>query len=151
MSQIILDEIASAVDAKIAAGERLLASFITQQVCGAHLAGLAENDHAALWRKGGYRWVRDETRRYISKCLGTDEADAKNNQSAFPGFEHVQSHYLVQREGEDVGVPALQLTDDEIEAKAALYKSMGAACFAHAGELVRFKDWRKSPTLAAAQ
>lgn len=151
MSQNILDEIASAIDARIAAGQTLQASFITQAVCGAHLEGLAANDHSDLWRHGGYRWVRDETRRYISKRLGTDETDTETKQSAFPGFEHVQSHYLVRRKGEDVGVPALLMSDDEIEAKAAFYKSMGAACFAHARELVRFKDWRKSPALAAAQ
>jgi len=151
MTQKILDEIAAVVDARMTAGQTLQANFITQTVCRVHLAGLADNEHAELWRHGGYRWVRDETRRYISKRIGADEPTPEPKQSAFPNFDHVQSHYLIRRNGEDIGVPALMMTDAEIEAKAAFYESMGGACFAHARELIRFKDWRKAPAIAAAQ
>lgn len=142
-------EIAAKCEQLLTEGKPLHASWITHEVCNLHTGGLAENDDADFWRHGGYHTTREETRRYISKRLGASAERAEARQGTFPGFRHVQSHYLVRRDGDDTGVPALEMTDQEIEAKAEEYEAMGEACLAHAEELRRFKLWRVSPAVAA--
>lgn len=61
-----------------------------------------------------------------------------------PGFERLQTHYLVERDEERVAVRIDHLTDEEIEAKAKEQETMGRACFQHADELRRYGDLRSS-------
>ena len=126
----------------IESGEPLRAQWIAHEVCEEHTEGLAENDHADFWRHGGYKACREEVRRCIGKRVG-DKPKARDNQLKLPGFDHLQEYYLVERGGDEIGVPVDGMTDDEIDAKAHLYRQMGMGCFAHANELDRFKKWRQ--------
>lgn len=149
-------EIGDVLDALAAKGERWHAQWITHAICDQHAAGLVEGDDADFWKYTGYQTVRTHVRKVISDRAG-DGADraSRQQQIALPGFErdHIQDYYLVNREGDDVAVPIVSLTDAEIEAKASLYRSMGRACFAHADELDRFVHWRASrqPVAVAAE
>lgn len=145
-SDKLIVEINSVIDRKIAAGLPLLAQWITHEVCEAHDEGLAPNDHSDFWRHSGYKATRDEVRRCINRRIG-DQPGAADRQMVFDGFEQLQRYYMVDRDGDQIGVPVQELTDEEIEGKAATYRSMGAACFAHADELDRYRHWRTTPPL----
>lgn len=142
-------EINATLDGLETAGEPLVAAWVTHSVCGKHSEGLAANEHAQFWQHGGYRTVRNEVRLCINERRG-DRADRKATQSWLPGFDHLQPYYMVERNGDEIGVPTPDLTDDELDGKAALYRRMGAACYAHADEIERYKIWRTQGTAGAA-
>ena len=135
-------EIDEKLDAYIDADKVLNADWITSEICLDHKEGLAENEEAEFWEHGATRQVRNEVRRRINKMRG-DRADRDPRQAHLPGFAHLQSHYMIERRGDEVGVPIFELTDAEVDAKAQLYRTMGASCYEHADELERFKDWRR--------
>ena len=121
--------------------EPLVARWVTHAVCNAHTSALMQNEHSDFWTYCTYEMVRNEVRRCINKRAG-DRPELREPELVFPGFEHVQRYYVVPRDGQEIGVPALEMTDAEVDAKAALYRTMGTACYAHADELDRFKAWR---------
>ena len=125
------------------------ASWIAHEVCKRHTNGLAKNDDADFWRYCGYAECRDEVRRAINKRTDENAADNDDDRqkSLMPGFDHLQRYYVVERENEEVGVPVELMSDEEIDSKIARYRAMGAACFAHADELVTFRRKRAVPDL----
>lgn len=137
-------EIEAKLDELEAGGRSLHANWITHAICSDHRAGLVDSDEAEFWRWGGYRATRNEVRRRISKRHATSESQSPRQGSFFAenGFLYVQDYYMVVRNGEDVGVPTLQMTEDEIEAKARMLEAMGRVCQAHADELRQVKGWR---------
>ena len=139
-------EINTRIDALVAAGEPVRATWIAHAICQSHSDGLAHNEEAEFWKHGGYKTCREEVRRCINRRMGDSETGG-TDQMVFDGFEHLQRYYMVDRDGDQVGVPVEAMTDEEIDAKEALYRNMGIACFAHADELSRFKHWRTAPPL----
>lgn len=143
-------EIAAKVDALAAAGQPLNPSWITHEICNDHKTGLVGNAHSDFWRHGGYRTARQETGAYITKKYGGGKVvSTGHKQLTLPGYDHVQTHYIVERKGDEIGVPTHDLTDDEIDARVAVFRAYGVAYFAHADELERFKAHRKSVAVAA--
>jgi hypothetical protein len=142
-------EIAAKIEALNATGQPLVAAWITHAICNDHIDGLAENEQREFWLHGGHKTVRAEVRRHISKKFG-DDIEVRESHPTLPGFDHLRTQYFVKREDDDLVVAVHDLTDEEIDGKAALYRSMGAACFAHADELERFKHLR-TPSMAAAE
>lgn len=136
-------EIYAELDDLAAKGAYFRAEFIAHKICSLHADGLADSEHRDFWRHCGYQEVRDQVRRCINKRAG-DRVTEDERQYRLPGYEHVHAYYVVKRDGNDVGVPAYDLSDDEIDQKSQLYRRMGRACFDHARELQRFKNERKS-------
>ncbi len=135
-------EINAELDRRAADNLGWQAEFIAHAICANHGDGLAHGNHKDFWTWCGYATVRDATRRAINKRAG-DQPDAeKDEQFILPGYEHVHRYYVVNRNGNDIGIPVHQMTDEEIEQKASLYRSMGSACFSHARELQRFQRER---------
>ena len=139
-------EIATKVQNIKDAGQALRAAWIAHDICRDHVDGLVEegeddNDDREFWQHGGYRTVREESRKFINKLDGETK---KDREPAFPGFDHVQDYYPVERDGDEVHIPALDLSDEELDTKADLYDVMGATCLEHARELRRFKTWRRT-------
>lgn len=143
-------EIAEKIAGLRNSGQPLVGSWIAHDICNDHLSGLAKNEEADFWRHGGYRTVRDEVRRHVSKHF-KDDAVKTEAQATLPGFQHLRTDYMIERDGDEQVVSVFELTDTEIDGKANLYRSMGAACFAHADELERFKAWRVENVLVAAE
>ena len=129
-------------------GRPWVASWIANAICVAHESGLANSEHASFWRHCAHAEVRDQVRRCMSKrtAPATEDTPAPR----FPGFDHLQSYYSVKRGDEEIGVPVGELTDEEIDEKAALLRTMGATCYAHANELERFKRRRRGGAANAA-
>lgn len=140
-------EINEALDDLETRGTPWRASWIAHQICGSHTDGLGTGDHADFWRHCAYEEVRDQVRRCINRRAG-DRPNVDDGQLRLPGYEHLQSYYVVRRQEEDLGVPVFDLTDEELDAKAAIYRAMGGACFAHADEIDRFRTLRAAEAAA---
>lgn len=137
-------EINARLDALQASEQPMRPQWVTHEICSVHRAGLAQNRHAAFWEYTGYA----HTRKLATVCINAREqpfpADKSTPPPYLPGFEpvHLQRYYVVHRDGEDIGVPVLHCTDDELSAKAALYRGQSSKLIAHADEIERFVEWR---------
>lgn len=143
----LVGEINSQLDTLAKMKQPWRARWIAHGVCNAHANGLNEGDDADFWRYSSYEFTRKLVTECINRRAGPKaERSADDGQFAFPEFErtHLQNYYVVKRDGEELGIFVGDLTDDEIEGKAALYRSQAATCYEHADELDRFKAWRKS-------
>ncbi len=119
--------------------------WITNEICHDHRGGLVTgSEHATFWEHTGYSWTRKLVTERINQRADSKTVGKKVQQLSFPGFdrEHVQDYYVVCRDGVDKGICVLDLTDEEIDAKAEMYRKQAAANIAHATELERFKYWR---------
>jgi hypothetical protein len=124
------------------AGARVLhPTFITHTVCSAHIAALPKNAHGDFWRFTGYTYIRELVRKRINVLF--DKGAETSRQMFLPGYKHLQSHYVVKRGDDRVGVPTNQLTGEEIEALAVMHDAMAASCTDHAAELRRYDKERR--------
>lgn len=149
MSKSYDDEISSICTEWDSSGRDMKAAFIAHDLVGRHKKGLSTaKKHADFHKHFTYKAVRQDVGRFIAKNYGTDADDESSKQPCFPGFDHVQRRYVVKRDGDEVGILADQLTDEEIDWLANRLSERSKTCAAHADELRRFKTWRKE-TLAA--
>ena len=141
----LMAEINGALDDFASRGAPLQARWVTHAICQRHESAVADSEDGEFWRWTGYTATRDAVARAIRARAG-DRADRSPSprQISLPGFErdHLQDYYIVERDGEAVGIPVVELTDEELDAKAEVHRKMGAACYAHADEIDRFKHWR---------
>ena len=114
------------------------AQWIAHEICQSHKDGLAEGDARLFWEHCGYEKICDLVRRCINRRAGDRELPDEA-QLRLPGYERLQAYYMVKRNGDDIGVSVHDLTDAELIEKAALYRSMAAAAYAHADEIDRFR------------
>ena len=135
-------EIQGYIDALAAANRPWRAEWIAHWICDDHATGLADGADADFWRYCGYRQCRELVRRCINARAG-NRPDPNEAVTALPGYEHLQSHYIVTRDGDNVGVPLHDLTDEELAAKSQMHRAMGNACHAHAAEIERYVRLRK--------
>jgi hypothetical protein len=146
-------EINCLLDELQARGEPLRPQWVTHQVCLAHMSALVvDSEHAPFWEFSGYTL----TRKLSTACINDREVavveDAEGAvEQWLPGFEvqFLQPYYVVTRDGEDVGWPVMDCTDDELIAKAALYRSQSRKLVAHADEIERFVGWRAAQSVNA--
>jgi hypothetical protein len=140
-------EINVVIDALSTRREPWKPQWITHKVCESHRAGLQseDSDHVAFHTYTSYTLVR----KFVTECINQRadppvSEESAQQQLSLPGFDrqHLQDYYVVTREDGDIAVCVLDLTEGEIDAKAALYRSHSRKALAHAEELERFKDWR---------
>jgi hypothetical protein len=84
--------------------------------------------------------VRDILRDFGVQAKGVSVPE----QLIMPGFHRLQRGYTVDRDGEQVLVPTPQLTDAEIDEKAAEHDAMADGNREHARELRQYKAARAS-------
>ncbi len=151
--ETLVSEINDRIDAMQAQGEVVAATWIAHGICIEHKAGLVEDcDDAEFFQWCAYTAVRDLVRREINRRGSDHEREYRPAQIMLPGFEreHIQDYYLVRRDTEEVMVPVVAMTDDEVRQKIALYRSMADSNMAHADELNRFLAWRADRQIAVA-
>ena len=147
----LVQEVNDKLDRLAEACEPWVANWVAEDICKDHDAALPKVDGSEFWRWGAYQHIRETVRKQINKRAGaTAELRAQKQQLVFEGFQriHLQDYYMVERDGDELGIPLLDLTDPEIDAKAAHYRAMGKGCDEHADELLRFKEWRNGGTPA---
>ena len=121
------------------------ASWIAHEVCNQHRKGLAKNDERFFWDHCGYTEARRQVRECINRRAGDHtDLEAVDRQYVIPGYEHLRSYYVVERDGQKVGVSVYDTTDDDLDVKKTIYRSMGQACYAHADEIDRFQRDRRA-------
>jgi len=123
-------------------GSVLHPEFIAHQVTADH-PGVSGED-ADFYKCCSFAKLRDEVRQQINRMKVKTDHDDGSEQLVMPGFEHLQQRYFVDREKETCIVRLEEMTDDEIEVKAQEREAMGRACYAHADELRRYRELRKS-------
>lgn len=145
----LLEQINIKLDDLAEAGQRWIPLWVTHALCADHMVGLADDgEHREFWEYGTYMHVRRVVTQVINKRSDDNPHERRNFQLVLDGFERnrLQDYYVVTRDDEEIGVPIIgefAITDDELDSKAALYRAMGQACFEHADELERFKEWRR--------
>jgi hypothetical protein len=60
-----------------------------------------------------------------------------------PGWERLQSRYLITRNETPQMVEVKQMSDAELLLKAEEYRKMGEECFAHADDIYRYRTTLK--------
>jgi hypothetical protein len=149
-------EINTKLDALQAAGEQMIPRRVTHAICTVHESALAEDsEHSDFWRHGGYMHTRRMVTECINKrCDGTSKSTGDQQQLSLPCFDwnRLQDFYIVERDGEEVAVCILDMTDGELKAKARHHEAISSANAAHAREIRRFIAWRieSSMTIAPA-
>jgi hypothetical protein len=140
-------EINAKLDALQAAGRAMSPQWVTHAICKDHEAALADDhEHADFWRHGGAMHTRRMVTETINKrCDGANKSIGDPQQLPLPDFDrnHLQDFYVVERDGEEVAVCVLDLTDQELEAKARHHEAISSANAAHAREIRRFIVWRR--------
>lgn len=147
------NEIAAKVAAWDAAGKELHPQWITHEICEAHKEGIAKaGDDADFYRHFAYKACRKDVGAFITKNYGDElKESAAEREPPFPNFPRIQRRYVVNRNGDDVAVLAIDMTDDELDAKELFLTRRSAADIEHADEIRRFKHWRKTLKKAAAE
>jgi hypothetical protein len=129
-----------------ARGEIVAPNWVAHDICVEHKAGLVsdEGDDTDFYQWCAYTATRDLVRREINGLGDQKEWEYQPAQIVLPGFEreHIQDYYVVKRDNDDVMVPITGMSDAEVKAKIALYRSMAIGNTAHANELDRFLVWR---------
>lgn len=137
---ILIEEILNQVDRLMERKKVIDANKVTQLICANHRDEILQNAEFSIYNI--YSNVRREVRSVISKKLGTDEQET-SGQLTIEGFKHVQQYYAIERNGIPLVVPVEQMTDEEVEAKAAWHRKCGQAHFEHADELIAFHERAK--------
>lgn len=142
MAYDLTAEIHAKLDELAERGETWNAQWVAHAICSEHSEVIVDDDdHCFFWQHCGYSATRTAVRTAINSRAG-DKKEGGEPQLRLPGYEHLQSYYVVRRNGEDIGVPVTQLTDEELEGKADLYRTMAQSCYGHADELDRFRRLR---------
>lgn len=135
------EEIDAIINAKLANGEVLHPAWIAQQVCAAHESGLTDGDDKLFWLHAGYLVARKAVLDRVRRIAGT-AAERAPTAPTLPGFDHLQTHYIVCRDGDEIAIPTEQCSDAELDAIAARIDAMAETCKAHAREVRRYKRLR---------
>jgi hypothetical protein len=150
------DKLKAEINAKLDALEAthlpMIPRWVTHAICTDHESAIAEdNEHSDFWRHGGYTHTRRMVTEYINKRgNGTSKTGGAQQQLELPGFEHehLQDYYVVELDGGAVAVCILDMTDEELEAKARRHGAISSANAAHAREIRRFILWRRARAAA---
>lgn len=134
---ILIEEILKQVDRLMERKKVIDANKVTKIICSNHRDEILEGADFSVYNI--YSNVRREVRNVISQKLGIDDEQA-NGQLTIEGFRRVQQYYAITRNGIPLVVPVEQLTDEEVEEKAAWYRKCGLAHFEHADELIAYHE-----------
>lgn len=131
----LITEIRKLIDEKLECGETVQAAWIATEVTSRHENIDGEDADFHFFCTGHY--VRQQVRRAL-KHYDCSVDKASDPQLVLPGYECLQRAYAVTREEQQVIVPIDNLSDPEIEAKAAELENMAAGALKHADELRRY-------------
>lgn len=119
---------------------RLHPDWIAQSVLARHpdIAG----DDTAFYVCAGRACVRDAVRVRLNRYKARPQLEA-DRQTVLEGFERLQRHYLCSEDGTQVAILVHEMSDAQLEAKAAELRAMGVGCYQHADEIERYRAQRQ--------
>jgi len=144
-------ELVALFDERRQAGDKIEPQWAALTLCDRHRQGLqsvadddpiALQDAVAFWDTFGYAYVRKLATRCVNDMERAHQQD--DEQQVLPGFEYLQTGYVIERNGVAMDVAIDDATDDELLAKADLYEAQAMTQLAHADELRRYVSWRRA-------
>lgn len=126
----VSSEVRKFISDKIANGETVVVEWLTHEIVSSKSA--IEGEDEPFYRVCAYTHVKDIVKRCIGKYDAKPETD---EQLVLDGFEHLQVAYTVRRNDQVTLVPVNQLSDTELQDRAAEYDLMAKGCRSHAREI----------------
>ena len=128
-------EIEKTIRERIDAGQIVRKDWISHEILAAHpLPDFDDADFTECCRRVA---VADAVNK-VNRRFKEDPETVSDGQLPLPGYRYLQKAYPVERQGERLLVPLLQLTVGEIRDKITFYREMSSGCAGHARELERF-------------
>jgi hypothetical protein len=134
IQNLIAKLVADKIDAGLVVNMQWASKEILDTYCGIY------GPDADFYKIATKDYVADKVKRCIKKYETPDQAG--RGQIVMDGFEYLQKAYPVERGEEREIVPVSQLTDLELEARAAEYDKMAAGCKKHALEIREYINSR---------
>lgn len=138
----LTNEVQSMFDEFVAAGRSIHVDWLANTVMDKHrdVHG-TDKDFYVLC---AWHHVKTSIRQVVRKSKPNEESGLSSiPQLSLPGFERIQTHYHVERDGEICLIRIDELSDQEIELKVEEYERMAEGCRLHAAELRRYKAQRR--------
>jgi hypothetical protein len=128
--------------------------FIAEKLAGGHTISVNWLTHEMVGQKSDiygsdcdfYRLCAyGHLSRVIKQCIGKYQPTPdQDRQLVLDGFDHLQTGYPVERNGERMLVPTDQISDEELLARAAEYEEMARGCRQHAKEIRAYVKARQA-------
>lgn len=131
----LADEINAVLDHLAATEEDWNAKWIANQV--------VKNHQAELAGQYAYHCAYEHTRRITTHCINTRAGDKPEDhrfQYIMEGFTRLRNYYMVDRDGEEIGVHVNHMTVTDFDDKIAFHRALARANDEHADELQRYRD-----------
>lgn len=130
----LVAEVQRLVERRIDEGLPTEKAWLTHAILSKHTR--VKGKDADWYRLCGYEHVGDTVRAVVRRYTPSEEPP--DRQIVLPGFERLQSAYLIERDGKQMVVPIAQLTTAEASAKVVELRAMASGCDQHADELERY-------------
>lgn len=140
----IRTELRKFIDDKIARGEPTPVNWVTREFM--ERKGDIEGGDVHFYLTCAEFFIK----RLVKECIAKyDSKSGKvEQQIVLPGFAYLQVAYTVQRQGETVLVPLQQVTDVELEARAAEFVESAKGLRHHAREIRDYIAARRNQNVA---
>lgn len=140
----IYTEVRKFVQERVEAGVITRVDWLTSEYLGSK--DKVEGEDLPFYQTCALAHVNEVVKSVVGKF--NPKKTPADEQLIFPGFNHMQKAYTIQRDGIHLLVPVEMLLDEEIEARAAEYDAMAQGCRDHARELREFRATRGSALAA---
>lgn len=131
-------EISDKVDKYVNLGITLNPSIIANEICQDHAHKIVDDDE--FIRVCVYGYVRQNVGKYLLKRFDNPDRQAETNQIVIEGFEYLQTHYIVEIEGEKVAEHISILSEDQLlTIEDRMTKNINGLT-KHRNELKRFRE-----------
>ena len=108
----LTDEISDKVDKYAMSGLSLIPSIIAKEICDDHAHEIVDNAEFSKYCIYGY--VRQNVGKYLLKNFDNPEKQSETNQLSIDGWKYIQSHYIVDVEGQRIAEHISKLTEEQL-------------------------------------
>jgi len=113
-------------------------AVIAREICEDHAHELA--DDSEFWEVCGFQFTKQNVANYLRKNFDNQDKQAETNQLVIEGFEYLQSHYIVEKDGDPEAVHISDLTYDQIKFISNRMKRKAKGLLIHARELEKYAE-----------
>lgn len=131
--KFIIDKISTKVDMYVQDKQPLEAAVIARDICDDHSHKIDDDDE--FHRITSFGYVKENVIRFLTKHFDNPNKQADTNQRSFDGWEYLQTHYFVEREGKRVCEHITEISGDELRQIASRIRSKAKGLQKHADEI----------------
>lgn len=119
-------EVEQLFNESVASGRSIHVDWLANAVIAQHQS--VEGDDKDFYVLCAWAHVKTAIRNIVRKSKPTDTGLSDIPQLILPGFDRLQTHYHIERDGEICVIRIDELTDEEIEYKITEYEAMAEGC-----------------------